>query len=318
MRTLLILIIGYVLVSTAFSSDSTAPGVFSDNVYKTETFRVDGPASLKALTSGGSITVESHERNEIIIEVLVRRGSSYLTTEEDVNRYVTIGFSQSGNSVSVEAENKGRSFFGGTGASVSYVITVPVETSTELRTSGGNVTLSGVEGSQSLRTSGGGIRLSEIDGSIEARTSGGSLRMSHINGDLDARTSGGSISLTRSSGNLAVRTSGGSITLEEVSGRINGSTSGGSINADIDSIEGELSLSTSGGNVTAVVPSSMIEDNSGGITLNMRGSRTRVENDGDSTFNGTKTDRRVNGSYGNGAVNISLTTSAGTSTLRFK
>lgn len=320
MKTLLTILIGCTLFLAAyiFPVMADAPAPISDNAWKTEVFRTDGKATLSAMTSGGSITVESHERNDIIIEVYVRRGSSYLTSDDEVKRYVEVDFNQSGNSVSVEGKQISRSFWGGSGASVSYIITVPVETETDLRTSGGGLTLNGVKGKQTLRTSGGSIRLSEIEGYVQARTSGGSMRMSHIRGELDARTSGGSITLENSSGLLDVRTSGGSITLADVSGSVNARTSGGSINADLDNLDGELNLRTSGGSITAAVPSSIIAEDGAGISLSMNGSRVNVENDRGASFRGDATNRRVNGTYGNGGVRISLSTNAGTSTLRFK
>ncbi len=289
---------------------------FSDNIYTTERFQVSGPVVLNATTSGGSITVESHEKNEVVIDVIVRRGSSYFTG--DFSDIGELRFDKNGNTISVEANVQSGFFRRGSSVSVSYVIKTPAETSAHVRTSGGSLSLSGLEGSQRLQTRGGSITLSEIGGTVDASTSGGGISMYNIKGELSARTSGGSIKMENSSGNFDVQTSGGSITLNSISGNMSARTSGGSINAEFKDLDEHLSLRTSAGSITAVLPSHLVDRDGKGLVLDAQGSRVSVSGESGSGFSGETSSRRIQGSYGKGGVKAEFRTSAGNVNITYK
>jgi hypothetical protein len=69
------------------------------------------------------------------------------------------------------------------------------------------------------------------------------------NGSTNLSTSGGSISLTNLSGSQDFSTSGGSLNIDNVSGKIDGRTSGGSIS--LENSKDEIELTTSGGSIEA-------------------------------------------------------------------
>lgn len=84
----------------------------------------------------------------------------------------------------------------------------PVSTTTDLRTSGGSISLENLTGNQDAKTSGGRITARQIGGDLEVNTSGGSITIEEIEGYVDAKTSGGRISAANVTGGITARTSG--------------------------------------------------------------------------------------------------------------
>ncbi len=123
-----------------------------------------------------------------------------------------------------------------------------------------------------LRTSGGSITVGDLRGETTARTSGGSLHFGHIDGPVNGETSGGSITLLSGKGRAYVRTSGGSIRIEEMAGEVDADTSGGQI--DILKTTGRVTAHTSGGGIHIGEAANAVEASTsgGGITVAMRSS----------------------------------------------
>lgn len=282
----------------------------SDELYRTETFRVDGPVQLEVSTSGGHINIEKGNSEEVEIKLFVRSGSSFWGGSEFDPDDFTIEFKQTGNNISATVEHKrqSRSWFGSQ-PSFTFEIKVPGETTTDLSTSGGHIDVSGLTGNQKMRTSGGHITLKSLEGNIESRTSGGHIRVSSFKGILNSQTSGGHITLEDVSGELTVRTSGGHIKAENVVGSLDARTSGGNIDCNVLDITDALVLRTSGGRIRATIPAGK------GYDLNLRGSSVNVSDL--NNFSGDSQRNRVIGKIGDGSTAIQLRTSGGSVNLSF-
>lgn len=295
------------------------------NVYLTQTFRAGSSPMISATTSGGNITFEQHDRDEVVIHVIARKGREYLSVRDNLEQYVELSFNHNGDQVSVEAKRRTTSAFSLFGrsatsnVSVSYHIFGPAGSSTEGSTSGGNISLSGFDGAQQLQTSGGNISLAMATGEIRARTSGGNIRADRVSGTLEARTSGGHINLNESSGRLSVRTSGGNISIRDVSGSVEAQTSGGNITANVHEPGHMLNLSTSGGNVTLNLPAGLTSTDSAGLNLNMRGNTASMQGNLQGEMRNSSTSRNsISGTFGRGATDVNLRTSGGRVTLTFE
>jgi DUF4097 and DUF4098 domain-containing protein YvlB len=314
MRTLLKTTLAVLLVIFALSSFSAFETTQDGKPYQVKEFTITTPGKLNVETSGGSISVNAHNADRVIVEMHIRKGNTKYGPDDAEARKLledyTINISQSGNAVSAVAERKSSGWFSNSNnVSISFVVQVPQNMACNLSTSGGSLTLKGVNGSQTLRTSGGSITLGNINGNADARTSGGSITVNSFDGNLDARTSGGSISLQQAKGDLALRTSGGSIKLDNVRGSIEASTSGGSIKANLLALDKQLKLSTSGGSISATVPSGL------GMDLNLSGNRvnTKLTN-----FNGQAEKDRVKGSMNGGGIPIVMSTTGGSVNLDYR
>jgi len=284
--------------------------VLSDNPYQTEVFRVTGHASIASSTSGGNITVNGVAGNEVKVEMFVRQRGRNLSPSDTDLRDFEITIEQDGNAITASARRKSSAggWFGGSSSqSISFVIHAPENSDTDLRTSGGNVSVSSLIGAQKMRTSGGNIAISDISGSTEANTSGGNIRVNNHEGGLNIQTSGGNLSIVNQAGEVTARTSGGRINLEGVAGKISARTSGGSITAAITGASELIDLQTSGGNIDATLPAGT------GMSLNVRGSRVSSDLDG---LKGTVSSGKIEGTVGDGSVEVNIRTSGGSVRLK--
>jgi hypothetical protein len=284
--------------------------VQSDDPYRTEVFSVTDHATIASSTSGGNITVSGTPGNEVKVEMFVRqRGRNLSPSDTDLSDF-EITIEQDGNAITASARRKSSAggWFGGSSSqSISFVIHTPVNSDTDLRTSGGNVAVASLSGAQKMRTSGGNLSISDISGSTEAGTSGGNISVSNHDGGLSIQTSGGNLSIVTQTGDVSARTSGGRINLEGVAGNVSARTSGGSITAAITEASELIDLQTSGGNIDASLPAGT------GMTLNVRGSRVSSELDG---LKGTVSSGKIEGTVGDGSVEVNIRTSGGSVRLK--
>lgn len=274
--------------------------------YVTKEFTLRGAGDLRVQTSGGNITVSGNNAERVKVEMFVNKSGwgknrSTKDIEEALQNY-DINISQSGNSVVAIAENKSKNWSGNNNVSISFVVQVPHAMVTQLRTSGGNITLSNVDGKQDLKTSGGNIKAIGVGGDMSAHTSGGDIALQSYQGSLDARTSGGNISLENGTGKLKLHTSGGNIKLSGIAGGVDARTSGGSISADIEKPKDFITLATSGGNVSVTVPKGI------GMDVDIRGSKVNTSFD---KFQGDFKSDRVTGKVDGGGIPVELRTSGG-------
>lgn len=286
--------------------------------YLTKEFTLDKPGNLKVKINVGSISVSSHAGNKVRVEMYVRKGVKWITSENNAAKNILedydIEIVQSANTVSAIVERKSEidnwfSWFTGDNISISFTVYVPEKISCILNTSGGSISLKGVTGKQEVKTSGGSLTLNNIQGSMEARTSGGSISIDKYSGILNAHTSGGPISLQDSKGELNVSTSGGSIKLNSIDGSIEASTSGGGIHANISTLDKYLRLKTSGGSITAVIPTGL------GLDLNLKGNRVNAKL---INFNGEAEKDKIIGSMNGGGIPVVMSTSGGSVNLEYQ
>jgi len=204
-----------------------------------KSFKAQPGGQLVVDVDFGSIEVTPSDGSEITVDVLrkIHRGDKAAEETFLKDRPVTI--SQDGNTLTVRSrgESKTWSWRGNQRTDGKYILKVPARFNTDVRTSGGSITLNGLTGEAKAKTSGGSIKAAELRGSLDAHTSGGSIRANDVEGPI------------------AVKTSGGSIDIANAKGKVEASTSGGSVSASFESpITDEVQLKTSGGGVTLKVP----------------------------------------------------------------
>ena len=222
--------------------------------YLTKSFSSQKINDVVSQTSGGNINVTSVDPSEARVEVYVfqngRRGN--MLSNDEIRSKIQSDYDLTVNlnngTLTATAKPKLRITNWKNALSFSFMIYVPATVSTNLRTSGGNIALSGLSGNQDFATSGGNLELNELSGKIKGRTSGGNIYLKNCKDELNLATSGGNIMGKSSSGQIHLSTSGGSIQLKDLDGNIEASTSGGNVEAE--SVKGDLAARTSGGNVS--------------------------------------------------------------------
>ncbi len=172
-------------------------------------------------------------------------------------------------------------------------IQVPSEYNLNLKTGGGNITITSVKGKIELTSSGGNISLDGSSGDISVSTQGGNLNLKSFDGNVSAETNGGNIKLSGSNGSVFASTNGGNVTLD-YTGKNYG-----------------IELVTNAGNVKIDVPSDIDAD------VDMSTTVGRIITD----F-GTPTDKHIGSSLkttlGSGGNKLKCSTNAGTITANKK
>ena len=220
-----------------------------------EEIRVDSQSlankSIQAVdveTDGGNISVEGvRDENARLTIYIWGRGNEASIRQRYADLYTVTSNIENGK-LTVSAKRKKEHVRDNEQVSVSFRLYVPVSTSGDLRSSGGNIHCLHLTGSrQQVMTSGGNIAFNDVKGHVSGKTSGGNISISDCSDIVELFTSGGNIHASKSKGKLTLSTSGGNVRLETLSGNINATTSGGNVAAD--RIEGSLTTSSSGGNL---------------------------------------------------------------------
>lgn len=309
-RTTHALFIASLFVTTIASAAVDAPVRRSFNVAAGGTLTIDADVGeVRVNPGGGGVTVEVR-----------RRGS------EDQLRDFDVRFDQTGNDVSVRANNnRGSHWFNwGDNLSVQFIVTVPSRYNLRIGTAGGNVQVGDITGDVRIHTSGGDLDLGRINGPVEAHTSGGDIKLTAATGTVDlrssgggirigeaassvnARTSGGSIEAGRVGGDLYAHTSGGTITIDDASGAIDAETSGGSIRARFSrQPRADSRLVTSGGGITVSVAGNVAVD------LEAHASGGGIDTDIPVTIMGRQSDEHIEGKINGGGPRLVLRSSGG-------
>lgn len=292
----------------------------------TKTFDLTQPGKLNAVSSGGGITVQSHDQPQVVIQAFVRKNGRVLSPSDrsldEVLDDFDIDFSKSGSTITAVVKRKGRMNFWRNNVGISLTIIVPEEMSCDVSSSGGGVKISGVKGTHELSSSGGGVKMENTGGTTKASSSGGSVKATNHNGDIRLSSSGGGVSVEGVHGNVYARSSGGGVHLEDIHGAADASSSGGgvSVNGEASSVKAkssggsvrvnirnltdELYLQSSGGGVSAVIHGG----DKLGLDLDLRSGRVNIELH---NFSGTSEKDRVKGSMNGGGIPVYANASGG-------
>ena len=269
MKILLLLLVTSLSIAAHAQSDNELP-------YLTKSLASAAIEKIVAETSGGNITVNGVAAAETKIEVYIHgnNGRNKLSKEEIEKKLAEdydLTVTTTGHELTAIAKSKPRTRNNwNSSLSISFKIYAPLNVSTHIITSGGNISLTHLTGTQDFTTSGGNLHIDDLKGKIKGVTSGGNIHLFNSGSDITLTTSGGNIEAKNNEGKLGLTTSGGNVTLESLKGNIDATTSGGNVNGN--NISGQLEAATSGGNVSLQDMScSLSASTSGGhISVNMK------------------------------------------------
>lgn len=263
-----------------------------DKDEKRMSFKVKAGGKLELDVNPGDIEIETWNKNEVQVWV------SGIDVEDEQHLDVFL----KNNIVYVK-------YLSGWGWSegAEFSINIPANFKVDVKTTGGDIVVSGkVNGDVTLNSSGGDISTESIDGDVSIATAGGDVTTGNIEGELKLKTQGGDIEtgmvsgdktyLTTMGGNIDIQgakneleanTFGGDITVGKIGGRSNIKTFGGDISIqesknytsaetyggdiEIQKGTGEFNISTQGGDLELlqIKGSGRIKTNRGGILLEL-------------------------------------------------
>ena len=299
----------------------------------TKTFDLNQPGQLNASSSGGGVTVETHNQPKVIIQAFVRKNGNLLSpTDRSLDEVLDdfdIDFSKSGSTITAVVKRRGQMNFWRNNVGISLTIIVPEEMSCDVSSSGGGLKISGVKGTHDFSSSGGGVKLENTSGSTKASSSGGGVKATNHDGDIRLSSSGGGVSVDGAHGNVYARSSGGGVSLEDIHGSADASSSGGgvsvsgeassvtakssggSVRVNIRNLTDELYLQSSGGGVSAVIHGG----DKLGLDLDLRSGKVNIDLH---NFTGTSEKDRVKGKMNGGGIPVYAHASGGNVTITYE
>jgi hypothetical protein len=256
----------------------------------TKSLSSESVKNTEVQTSGGSIWVtgvNSAAETKVEVYISSNMGRENTLSKEEIEKRLQkydLKVSVSNNKLTAIAKPKERNMDWDKGLSISFKVFVLKNSSTDLTTSGGSISLTNLIGDHKFTTSGGSLHVDNVGGKVDGRTTGGSIEVENSRDEIELTTSGGSIEARNCDGKLRLTTSGGSLSLKDLKGDIKATTSGGSVNGR--NVSGELVTHTSGGGIHLYEMACSLEaSNSGGdidIEIKELGKYVKISNSGGS------------------------------------
>lgn len=286
-----------------------------------ESYDVGAGAQVSVSSSDGDIEALSFEGTKADIFYIVKKHNKVLEiSRQDLEKEVSVEVIHSGNTLSivVKYKNEFQSFNWNDKMVVSFRLQLPKETSCDLRTSDGNISMKGLRNNQKCKTSDGNLNISDIGGSLTASTSDGNITIKKINGNVEAKTSDGNINVEGVKGDAAASTSDGNISVYDLSGRtilktsdgdilfkdltgsLTATTSDGNVSGNLLQLTKELTIKTSDGNITVAIPDKL------GLDLDIKGESLNIPL---SNFSGRSDEKVIRGTSNGGGIPVNLSTS---------
>jgi hypothetical protein len=319
--------------------------------YLTKSLANDGISSVVVSTSAGGIKVSGESGQAPRVEVYIRGNNNRDLSKEEIKKRLEEDYDMNitveGHELKAIVKSKHNNMDWRRSISISFKIYVPQQVTTDLRTSGGGISLDNLKGNENFTTSGGGLDIDKVSGMIHGRTSGGGIDIKNSSEDIDLVTSGGGIQANHCEGNIRLSTSGGGLDLHDLKGTIKAHTSGGGIEGG--NIEGELITSTSGGSIDLKHMNCSLEASTSGgslyaqmthvgkylklgasagdidielpakqgFDLNLSGQGISQRPSSAGSFNGEWEKRHVNGTVNGGGTSVEVHASSGDINVKF-
>jgi len=320
MRTKLIISLSLILFTCfAFGQDN--------NYSFKEKYDVGSEVELNVSTSDGDVIVHQGSEGNIEVYYQVFKGNKFVEiSREELENNIILDIEHNNNLLDISIRNKNENSWKNYNNqyNVSVEIFTPENTSCYLKSSDGDLKISGLVSDQKCKTSDGDIKIKKIKGSVDVVTSDGDIHAYSIMGNMefetsdgdihveisegiaDCVTSDGDISIKESNGAFNASSSDGDIRLEECSGSLTASTSDGDIHCELKKVTGNVSMVTSDGDIDVLLPADL------GMDLKMKGETLRTPR---MEISGKIDENHIEGSVKGGGVPVKMITSDGTVTL---
>jgi len=271
---------------------------------------VSGAVNLELTTGSGEVIVKTGGSNQVQIHGKVRSsndwwGGDYDSAVKSVESNPPIV--QSGNSIRIgfnlpeDAKHH---------VSIAYELTVPPDTTLQVNTGSGEISVQGVRASAKLHTGSGDIRAQDLGPQSRMETGSGSIRADSVAAPMFASTGSGSIQADLTgSGDIDVHTGSGDVRLRGVNGGLRARSGSGELSAD-GSAKGPWQLHTGSGSVRMALSSSA------GFELNVHTGSGSIHSDLPITVQGTFGRHELKGTVRGGGPEVEVSTGSGDVEIR--
>lgn len=272
------------------------------------TLQVSGAVTLDLTTGSGDVQVKTGSGSQVIVHGDVS-SDSWFSNQDSAVKSVENNppIQQSGGSIRIgynlpeDAKHH---------VSISYVVTVPPDTTVTLNSGSGSLSVSGVRSGTQAHTGSGDIRLSELGGKVQVQSGSGGIRAENVSSAFSAGTGSGSIEADLSgSGDVDVHSGSGSIRVKGATGGLRARTGSGDIEAD-GNVKGPWQVHTGSGSVRIAVGTG------NGLTLNVHTSSGSIHSNLPVTVQGSMGHNELKGAVNGGGPEVEVSTGSGDITVQ--
>ena len=290
--TITVLVLGSA-TACRLDAQTRAEGMFD------RTLAVNGPVTLDIRTGSGGIEIHRGPAESIRVIGRIRAGSSWRRSDvEERVREIEAAppIVQDGNTIRVGGTRDDSLF---RNISISYDVTVPMDTQVQSHTGSGSQTISEVGGPIDASTGSGRLTLRNIRGDVRASTGSGGIQAEAIGGSFVGRAGSGHIDLSQTGeADVTVSTGSGGIDVRGARRSLRARAGSGSIelegrpagNWDVETGSGgvridfpedsafELNARTGSGGINLTHPISLVDSRSRSrLRGTVRGGGSRVD-----------------------------------------
>lgn len=224
--------------------------------YESKFFRTRGTPRISVKTILGDISViENPELGGVQVDLYVERSFSLWSGTRSLDNYRIMMFQRGDHIIaSIEDRRPGTSRQRGD-VKFHFVLQVPSQASTELRSVHGNIILEGTEGSHFAQNQSGDLIIEGAGGEIRAVSTTGNIELAGLSGSIFAKTVNGNILVESNFGEVRVRTVTGNIYATDMNGTLVSATTSGNITADFVHVSQGIYMEAVSGDINLSIPS---------------------------------------------------------------
>ena len=228
----------------------------SSTLEESKTLEVDAekPITLLIDNAAGDVTVSGGDVDTVQIDVVKTAYDSTKARADEEVKTVEYTVKQDGNNITITYEIPKSMNFNNKINTIDFAITVPNETSVEVDTSFGEVSVDNTKGNVDISNDFGDVTLENIEGGLTVQTNSGEVNATSITAGseiIDLHSDFGPVILKKAGGkDITLDSNSGNITLSEVraTGDLTASTDFGNIEFDNGSSI-SLTLNTKSGRI---------------------------------------------------------------------
>jgi DUF4097 and DUF4098 domain-containing protein YvlB len=268
--TLLVIALAFVCLGIGAVLFFTANGGFPTNnpfdrrnisseLEESKTLKVDAdkPLTLKVIDDAGSVTITGADVDGVQVKVVKTAYDSSQSRADQEVKGIKYTIEQTGSTITLKYELPKSMNFSNNVNTVDFVVTVPNETTVNVDTNMGEVSVASTKGNVVIKNDFGDVTVDHIEGALSVQTNSGQVNATSIvagGENIDLHSDFGSVTLKKAGGkDIILASNSGTILLSEVraTGDINTTTDFGDTSFENGSGDA-LSVETNSGRVSLV------------------------------------------------------------------
>jgi DUF4097 and DUF4098 domain-containing protein YvlB len=174
-------------------------------------------STLVVSTPSGSIDVTGQDTDHAAVVATIQARAATEDEARELAEQVEIRFQEAGGKLVIKADRP--TLHSRRSISISYVITLPRQSSVECESASGSLKLRDLTGNVNARTASGSVEAAQIKGFVRLHSSSGSVHCGNVSGgDVDLDTASGSVQLSDASdaGTCRAHSSSGTVRVRHV------------------------------------------------------------------------------------------------------